>query len=347
MAAVRFDLSDRIEMIKSYYSTGNASATARNFGQRSPQPSTVLRLVKKFEETGSVTDKQGRGRKALYKDEQFREAILTEFNPNIATSTRRIAKQLQRQDYNVSHTTVWKALTSIGYKPYIPHIALNDDDPDRRMEACELFQQMFNDDPAILDRILWSDEASFKLNGHINRHNCVYWNEENLHHTIQHDVNLPGVTVWCAISSLGIIGPYFFEGNVTGVSYLNMLKEFLQARLPHNDLILQQDGTTPHYARIVRAWLNETFPERWIGRRGPIEWPARSPDLTPADFFMWGFLKDKVYARNPRNIEELKTAITHSTREIDIELCQKVCRSVRHRVNLCLEHNGGHFENSL
>ncbi|MEL7309039.1 MAG: DUF4817 domain-containing protein, partial [Pseudomonadota bacterium] len=135
MAAVRFDLSEQIEIIKSYYSTGNASATARNFGQRSPQPSTVLRLVKKFEETGSVTDKQGRGRKALYKDEQFREAILTEFDPNTATSTRRVAKQLQRQDYNVSHTTVWKALTSMGYKPYIPRLvhAPNDDDPDRRM----------------------------------------------------------------------------------------------------------------------------------------------------------------------------------------------------------------------
>ena len=65
------------------------------------------------------------------------------------------------------------------------------------IQACESFQQIFNDDPTTLDRILWSDEATFKLNGHINRHNCVYWNEDNLHHVIQKDVNLPGVTVWC------------------------------------------------------------------------------------------------------------------------------------------------------
>lgn len=346
---MRFDLRERIEIIKSYYSTGNASATARNFGEHPPQPSTVLRLVKKFEETGSVADKPGRGRKALHEDEQFKEAILAEINPNTPTSTRRIAMQLKQQNYNVSHTTVWKTLTSMGYKPYIPRLlhALNDDDPDRRMEACESFQQIFNDDPTTLDRILWSDEASFKLNGHINRHNCVYWNEDNLHHVIQKDVNLPGVTVWCAISSSGVIGPYFFEGNVTGVSYLHMLKEFLQPRLPRNDFIFQQDGATPHYARIVRTWLDEAFPERWIGRRGPIEWPARSPDLTPADFFLWGILKDKVYEENPRNIQQLKTAITRSIGEIDIGVCDKVCKSVRHRVDLCLEHNGGHFENFL
>jgi len=37
------------------------------------------------------------------------------------------------------------------------------------------------------------------------------------------------------------------------------------------------------------------YPERWIGRRGAIKWPPRSPDLTPLDYFMWGYLKERVY----------------------------------------------------
>ena len=41
----------------------------------------------------------------------------------------------------------------------------------------------------------------------------------------------------------------------------------------------------PHFALAVRDWLDTTFPECWMGRRGPHEWPARSPDLTPCDFF--------------------------------------------------------------
>ncbi len=53
-------------------------------------------------------------------------------------------------------------------------------------------------------------------------------------------------------------------------------------------------------------YLNQVFPDRWIGRRGPLEWAARSPDLTPCDFFHWGFLKSKVYSTRPQNLEELE-----------------------------------------
>lgn len=43
-----------------------------------------------------------------------------------------------------------------------------------------------------------------------------------------------------------------------------------------NDELLhfKQDGTSPHYARTIRDWLNKRFLQRWIGRRGPIEWPT-------------------------------------------------------------------------
>ena len=47
-----------------------------------------------------------------------------------------------------------------------------------------------------------------------------------------------------------------------------------------------QDGAPPHYANPVKIWLNDKFAGKWLGRRGAIDWPARSPDLTPADFFL-------------------------------------------------------------
>ncbi|CAH0547571.1 unnamed protein product [Brassicogethes aeneus] len=56
---------------------------------------------------------------------------------------------------------------------------------------------------------------------------------------------------------------------------------------PASDTIwFQQDGAPPHYARPISTFLDTCFPERWIGRRGPIEWPARSPDQTPLDYFL-------------------------------------------------------------
>ena len=60
-------------------------------------------------------------------------------------------------------------------------------------------------------------------------------------------------------------------------------------------LIWQQDGAPPHYGLIVKDFLNATFDE-WIGRRGHVEWPPCSPDLTPMDFSVWGILKNAVYS---------------------------------------------------
>ncbi|KAJ4442536.1 hypothetical protein ANN_04123 [Periplaneta americana] len=51
------------------------------------------------------------------------------------------------------------------------------------------------------------------------------------------------------------------------------------------------DGASPHFDRRVRNRLNATFPDRWIGRGGPVPWPPRSPDLSPLDFFLWGDVK--------------------------------------------------------
>nr|CAI5859770.1 unnamed protein product [Callosobruchus analis] len=76
-----------------------------------------------------------------------------------------------------------------------------------------------------MSSIIWSDEAQFKLNGTVNRHNYVYWCEENPHITIEKAVNLPGGNVWCGLSSKGLIGPFRFEGTVTGINYPTMLAD--------------------------------------------------------------------------------------------------------------------------
>jgi len=51
------------------------------------------------------------------------------------------------------------------------------------------------------------------------------------------------------------------------------------------NMYFQQDGTPAHNAIVVRQYLNEHFPNRWIGTHGVIQWPARFPDLTRLDFF--------------------------------------------------------------
>ena len=109
----------------------------------------------------------------------------------------------------------------------------NEDDPDRQLQFCEWFLHKSEERENFQDSIVWSYEATFKVNGTINRHNCVYWANENPNNVEEKTVNLLGVAVWCSLSSRGLIGPYFFEETVTGQTYLQMF-EIMIPRL--NDL---------------------------------------------------------------------------------------------------------------
>ena len=226
-------------------------------------------------------------------------------------------------------------------KQYIPRLihGLLEDDSDRRLQFCEQFVSLCENKPTFLDEIVWTDEATFKLSGH-NRHNCVHWSDRN-HFTIMSELNQPGITVWAGISSAGIMSPEFFERTATGDSYLNKLKTVivpaLKQRPDFNNLNFQQDGAPPYFATAVWNFLNETVPDKWISRRGPIEFPPRFPDISPMDFCVWGVIKDSVYSRKPRSVENLRLFVTDAFADLDRDLCTKVCHSVVSRCRESIE----------
>jgi len=89
-----------------------------------------------------------------------------------------------------------------------------------------------------------------------------------------------------------------------------MLENWLMPQLNEdsNDYIFQQDGS-PAHCKDVRGYLNRNLPQGWIGRTRKedgalMRWPPRSPDLTPRDFFFWGFVKDNVFVPpHPANLQ--------------------------------------------
>ena len=109
-----------------------------------------------------------------------------------------------------------------------------------------------------------------------------------------------------------MFSPVFEDDNINADNYLKILKEHVAPYVDEQfeELVLQQDGAPAHYANKVRNFLNEKFPGTWIGRRGSIEWPARSPDLTPMDFFFWGVLRDRVYTHKIKDRDHLREVIT-------------------------------------
>ena len=143
----------------------------------------------------------------------------------------------------------------------------------------------------------------------VNTHNLHYWSIENPHwlQETSHQVCWH-VNVWCCVPNRKIIGPIFYNRNLTGERYNRLLRTIIEEYLDGLPLAqlqnvwFQHDGAPPHFAAIARDTLNELFDDHWIGRAGPIAWPPRSPDLTPMDFFLWGYIKSIVYETPPTTL---------------------------------------------
>ncbi|GFU87363.1 uncharacterized protein TNCV_2716491 [Trichonephila clavipes] len=91
-----------------------------------------------------------------------------------------------------------------------------------------------------------------------------------------------------------------------------MITNFFIPELNNHDvqeLWFQQDGATCHTARATIDLLKDMFGDRLISRFGPVNWPPRSCDLTPLDYFLWGYVKSLIYADKPQTLDHLEVNI--------------------------------------
>ncbi|GFV75595.1 putative transposable element [Trichonephila clavipes] len=180
------------------------------------------------------------------------------------------------------------------------------------------------------------DEAHFWLNGYVNKQNCRIWSEADP------QVYDEELTVWCALWAGGIIGPHFFKNaeghNVTvnGDWYRGMITKCFIPELNNHDvqeLWFQQDGATYHTARATIDLLKETFGEGLISSFGPVNWPLRSCDLTPLDYFLWGYVKSLVYADKPQMLGHLEDNIRRVIADIRPQMLEKVIENWTSRLD--------------
>ncbi|GFU99445.1 putative DD41D transposase [Trichonephila clavipes] len=184
-----------------------------------------------------------------------------------------------------------------------------------RLTPEQRFQIVHNFIPKIMvdfhKRILFSDEAHFWLNG---------------------------IALWAG----GIIGPYFFKNdegdNVTanGDRYRAMITNFFIPELNNNDvqeLLFQQDSASCHTARATIDLLKDTFGDRLISCFGPVNWPPRSRDLTPLDYFLWGYVKSLVNADKPQTLDHLEDNIRRVIADIRPQTLKKVIENWTSRLD--------------
>ena len=363
MERPQFTPQQRSFMVTEYCRSNSATAVLRRFREvfphvRCPTRATVYSKMRKYQETGSSHNQnQGRsGRRRTGRSAEniaaVREAL--EDHQDGTISSRRNGTGIPHATFN---RITRLDLTLHPYQMIKRHKLLHGD-RQRRLRFCQWLLQR----PArFLDDFLIGDESGFALNAQVNTHNLRAYREKGHppdEFQYERSDSRLKVTVWAGLTGNGdIIGPVFFDNNVTGAAYVQMIDEevvpalnriprYRRRRNGHFQRVWwAQDGAPCHRSRAVTERLTQLFGDRVVSLHRDVEWPPRSPDLTPLDFFLWGYLKAKVYTTPPANLDEIRR-ITREMDELrrDRATVRRAVRDMTKRAQLCVKRGGGHVD---
>jgi len=299
-------------------------------------------MIKKFRETGSLLDKNRNRQKSV-----LTPGILQDIQTAITRSPHKSLRKLSAQTgilLGSAHTEVRKMLKFYPYRMQGFHDLIPGDYA-KRVKYCRWFKNLIRGNIGVLDQMFFTDEAWFHLSGYVNSQNYRTWRTENPHNYTETPLHSQKIGVWCAISRRRIIGRLFFETSINAEAYQELIQQFIALlQVDEPNCWFQQDSATARTAASTMVILHECFGENLISKG---LWPPRSPDLTSPDFFLWSYLKDTVYRRNPRDLKQLKINITRAIEEVNEATRRKVARNMVKHVDKCIEMNRHHFQHLL
>ncbi|XP_015432539.1 PREDICTED: uncharacterized protein LOC107188711 [Dufourea novaeangliae] len=242
----KFTDEQRLEIIKTYYrNSESVVATLRAltpiFGRNNrPTRQAVRAMVNKFESTYSLLNipvpvRQRTGR-SIENIAAVRASVQNEPNQSIPRRS---------QELGICQTTLWRILLKdLHLHPYKIKLTqeLKPLDHLRRRNFSDFVLQKFEENPEFHQKLIFSDEAHFWLNGFVNKQNMRYWTATNPHVLHETPLHPQKVSVWCGFYAGDVIGPYFFvdENNrhvtVNGVRYRAMLEEYFWPELDGFDI---------------------------------------------------------------------------------------------------------------
>lgn len=353
-------VEQRTFLVQRYLDTKDYDIVLADFGRQFPgrdvpKKSTVLKNVQKFLRTGTTHNlHKGRsGRRRSARTPENIEAVRTEVENNQEASSRRNNLAISSASFNrISRL-------DLHFHPFKMHKrhGLKAIDYRRRMQYSQWFLNACRTN-RFLANIVVGDEAAFGMNGHVSSQNVRFYAEKG-HPPPDANFNVSSnrqkVHVWAGLCGNGtLIGPFFFDRNINAITYLDMLETNVFPQLQRNynvflgerqnNLWWVQDGAAAHRANQVRDRIREVFGQRVIAMGHDVEWPARSPDLTPCDFFLWGWLKQKVYVTPPENLEDLRNRILNSVQNLTPRMIVNAIRAMETRAGKCVNNNGRHVE---
>ena len=333
------------------------------FGKLAPSRSAMKYMVDKLRNRFSVQDmrKGNSGRKKTVRTPEAIASVKRSLeraslrNPGEpGPSARRNPQSLDKSSYNRI------TREDLNLKPY-KILRLHKVTEEQTMARLKMGRLLARKSLAWYENLAVSDEAWFCLSGHVfNRQNNVcyspagsgtpnQWRSEAAQSSLK-------VMVFCCLTGCGQkFGPFFLAdgGRVTQHSYKELLESQLFPQMKEklgrrrwSKLVWQQDGAGPHQANMVMDWLDGVFANRMLAlksRRGN-SWAPSSPDMNPADFFLWGYLKEKVYSPPPTTIPALKRKIRDEFRKIPEQMVMTSVKSMKRRAIKLVNMEGKQFE---
>lgn len=216
-----------------------------------PDRHTITTWHRKLLETGSVVEKLPRGKKVR---EAQVDRIQQAFQRSPTKSVRRASRELGIPKSTV-HDVLHKRLRLHAYKIQLVQKLQPNDLPARYDFASNMLLKIDNDN-GYLQKVVFSDESTFHINGIVNRHNCRIWGSENPRVVREMERGTPKINVWCGLTYETVIGPFFFvEKTINANVYLDMLQNYAIPQIPQG-YVFQQDGAPPHRNLLV---VNRNF----------------------------------------------------------------------------------------
>lgn len=359
---VQLTIDQRTFVVKKFYETRSYLAVQEAFREafpdrNPPAKSTIHQNISKYEREGTSqnVNKRRSGRRRTIRTpeniERVRE-VLAERGDQV--SSRRNTLGITKSSFNLITTTDLK------WHPYKIRVVhkLEEGDYNRRIQFCRWFSYHAHNN-RFLANVVIGDEAIFCMNGSVTTQNVrCYAPRGNLpdFKYERKNQNREKLHVWTGLCGNGeVIGPYFFNRNVNGRTYSEMLVNFAFPSIARaynrfgpvfDGVWWFQDGAPPHRSRAVRQLLRQRFENRVVALHSDIEWPPRSPDLTPCDFFLWGYLKQRVFATEVQDLPTLRRRIVDemNTLRENRNFIRCSFQQMVVRANRCIAKNGGHVE---
>jgi len=305
--------------------------------------STIVRLKKKFEETGKVKNKPGSGRPRKLNERDERTLVRRIMTKECSNAVQ-LQKSLKTTDnIDVSSNTVRRALRRKGLVARVKRKKplLSRKHREKRLKFAKKYK-----DWTIADwsKVVWSDESKFQVFGSDGRQ--YYWKNENeplRDSHIKPTVKFGGgsVFVWGCFTISGVGYLCKIDGGLDAELYRKILDEDLMQTLDYynlepNDIFFVQDNDPKHTAILTKQWFDDNDIET-------LPWPPQSPDLNPIEH-LWNDVDRRLRALNVefRGKEALWEYVSQVWNDTTVETCTKLINSMPERINDVIKAKGGY-----